>query len=145
MVKYACKGTSCGCLIMLSLRCTRIFQSVCRKSACARVCETQFSRVRIPPCAKSVRQWIGFVLRDEKKRYTKVCGNVFYSNICDHSAMREVLRYILRRHAKASLARKWIPCDPNSCQKISFRTVRETLKFSAAAFAGMIARRLYYL
>lgn len=59
----------------------------------------------------------------------------FYSDIRYHSAEREVLRYISQSNAKASLAWEWIPCYPKQCQKISFRTVQEALKFSAAAFA----------
>ena len=130
-----------GVWVNPSQRCTRIFQSVCQKNTCSLSLSSSIFAGSNPAVrCKTYRQWIGFVLRDAKKNGTRNrVRERFYSDIRYHSAKREVLRYVSQSNAKASLAWEWISCYPNQCQKISFRTVQEALKFSAAAFAWMIA------
>ena len=127
-----------------SQRCTRMFRSVCQKNACAfepvKLSFRGFESRRAP---KAYRQWFGFVLRDAKTVCGSVlpCARTFYSEIRYHSAKRDTPWRIFRSNAKARLAWKRISCYPNRCQKVTFRTVPEILKFSAAAFAWMIAKQ----
>ena len=136
-----------GVWVNPSQRCTRMFQSVCQKNTCTlSLSSSIFVGSNPTVCNYSISPVVWFVLRDAKDdAHDIVCERTFLFRIRYHSAKREVLRYASQSNAKASLAWEWIPCYPGQCQKISFRTVQEALKFSAAVFAWMIARRLYYL
>ena len=128
-----------------SLRCTRIFQSVCQKNSCSlSLSSSIFVGSNPTVCNYSISPavWI-LSFGTPKKRYTGVRFRVrerFYSEIRYHSAKREKPLHISRSNAKASLAWEPIPCYPNRCQKNSFRALPEALKLSAAAFAWMIAK-----
>lgn len=115
-----------------------------RRTLALWACKALFSRVRIPPCAKSVSPVVWICPSGRKKTVhgrPLSCARTFYSKICYHSAKRETPWRIFRSNAKACLAWKRIPCYPNRCQKSAFRTVPEILKLSAAAFAWMIAKQ----
>lgn len=89
MVEYICKATSSMCLIILSLRCTRLCQSVCRRFLARKVCyvlkvltdwdstpQRRSSKflltwVQLPPYALvAYRQWFG----NCRKRQLRLCA-----------------------------------------------------------------------
>ena len=147
MVKYACKVTSSRCL---SQSFTAVHEDIPK-------CMPE-ERLLLEPVKLDIR---GFESRRalqnvspvdwfcpsgrKKERYTKSCARTFLIWHSLSFGKARVLRYISQSNAKASLAWEWIPCYPKQCQKISFRTVQEALNFSAAAFAWVMTKRLYYL
>ena len=67
-----------GVCVNPSPRCTRIFQSVCQKNSCSLSLSSSIFAGSNPAVrCKTYRQWIGFVLRDAKERYTKSCARTF--------------------------------------------------------------------
>ena len=133
----------------LPQRCTRIFQSVCRGALAPEPVKLVIRGFESRRAPKSVSPVDWFCpsghWKNGTRKLTSVCENVFIMKIRYHSAKREMLLRISRSNAKASLAWEWIPCYPKQCQKISFRTVQEALKFSAAAFAWVIAESTEFM
>ena len=74
-----------------SQRCTRIFQSVCRKSPCPGPVKLSFRGFESRRAPKAYRQWFGFVLRDAKNGTLNCVRERF------------VLRFVIIRQRKKCL------------------------------------------
>ena len=137
MVKYACKVTSSRCL---SQSFTAVHEDI------PKCMPEEF--LLLEPVKLDIR---GFESRRalqnvspvdwfcpsgrKKERYTKSCARTFLFRHSLSFGKARSASVHLAEQCKWGLAREWIPCYPKQCQKISFRTVQEALKFSAAAFA----------
>lgn len=138
MVEYACKLTSSECL---SRSFTAVHEEIprCMPKRGLRYPSRQapfFAGSNPAVCKRAAYCRGQAVLRDKEEQ-------VFFRNKRYPSAKREAPRRLSQSNASARPARGRIPCYPPSCQKVSFRMARETLKPAAAALAGGIANRSY--
>jgi len=135
-----------GLCIERTQRCTRIFQSVCPRVACPwqsrefagfyravlfdGVQLPFISRVRIPPCAKSVSPVAWFCPSGRKKNGTRNrVRERFYSDIRYHSAKREVLRHIWQSNANGALPENGYRVLPNSAKRFLSALCRKHSNF----------------
>lgn len=133
MVKYACKVISSRCL---SQSFTAVYEDIPK-------CMPE-ERLRHEPVKLSIRGFesrralqnvspVDWFCPSGRKRtvHEIVCENVFILTFVIIRQSEKCFGTSRRAMQKQALPEN----DPKQCQKISFRTVQEALKFSTAAFA----------
>ena len=97
-----------------SQRCTRIFQSVCRKNPCPGPVKLSFRGFESRRAPKAYRQWFGFVLRDARRRYTEGPFRV---------RERFILRFVIIRQREKRLGVSFGAMQKHALPKNGYRVI----------------------
>ena len=114
-----------------SLRCTRIFQGVCRKNACVMSLRgLPFAGSNPAVRCKTYRQWIGFVLRDAKRTVHEIgCEYVFILTFVIIRLSERCFGTSCRAMQKRALPENGYRVIPNSAKRFLSALCRRHLNF----------------